>query len=458
MRQKIFRHGSFLVVISVLLTFVSASIVMYQKFGSFMKQGVKDEAAYLRAGIIAEGEAFLTDEIGDATESRVTLANRDGTVVYDSDADVSVLTNHSDRPEFHQALSEGVGEATRFSETLSEQTYYYAVRLPDGYVLRVARTTESVFRTLMSSFALLGILIIGILLLDFFMVQKNTRDLIQPINQLNLEDPLKNVCYEELRPLLMRVDEQNRQIARQLDELKQAESIRREFSANVSHELKTPLMSISGYAELMMNQMVPPEKIPEFSGRIYHEASRLTNLVQDVIQISRLDEQSLDQTFEEVNLYDIAQDSVEHLREAARKKRLHMQLYGESVLLRGNRQVLYEMFYNLADNAVRYTPEGGKVMITLGKKNGNAFYRVRDNGIGIAKEEQKRVFERFYRVDKSHSRETGGTGLGLSIVKHGAILHNARILLDSEPGKGTCVEICFPSENSRKDPAVRPAD
>ena len=449
MRQKIFRHGSFLVVISVLLTFVSASIVMYQKFGSFMKQGVRDEAAYLCAGIITDGEEFLTDEIGNATESRVTLAQKDGTVIYDSNANISQLANHSDRPEFHQALSEGVGEVTRFSETLSEQTYYYAVRLPDGNVLRVARTTESVFRTLLSSFALLGILIIGILFLDFFMVQKNTRDLIEPINQLDLEEPLKNVCYEELRPLLVRVDDQNRQIARQLDELKKAESIRREFSANVSHELKTPLMSISGYAELMMNQMVPSEKIPEFSGRIYHEACRLGNLVEDVIQISRLDEQNLDQTFERVDIYELARDIVDHLRESARKKELHMQLYGESVLLQGNRQILYEMFYNLADNAVRYTPQGGKVMITLGKKNEKVFYRVRDNGIGIAREEQKRVFERFYRVDKSHSRETGGTGLGLSIVKHGAILHKAEIILDSEPGRGTCIEILFPGENEK---------
>ena len=258
-----------------------------------------------------------------------------------------------------------------------------------------------------------------------------------------MEEPLKDVAYEELRPLLGRVDQQNKQIAKQMEELKEAEAVRREFSANVSHELKTPLMSISGYAELMMNGMVPDEKVPEFSGRIYHEASRLSNLVADIIQLSRLDEKSSDLPFEPVDLYELAEDIVLHLDSAASKKNINVSLEGNAVTVQGVRHVIYEMLYNIADNAIRYTDQNGTVNIFTGTVNGHAFYRVEDNGIGIPENEQKRIFERFYRVDKSHSRATGGTGLGLSIVKHGAILHNAEIKLESEPGKGTKMELVF---------------
>ena len=279
--------------------------------------------------------------------------------------------------------------------------------------------------------------------MTFILVRKQTKDLIEPINTLNLEEPLKDVAYEELRPLLGRVDQQNKQIAKQMEELKEAEAVRREFSANVSHELKTPLMSISGYAELMMNGMVPDEKVPEFSGRIYHEASRLSALVADIIQLSRLDEKNSDLPFEPVNLYELAEDIVLHLDSAASKKNINVSLEGNAVTVQGVRHVIYEMLYNIADNAIRYTDQNGTVNIFTGTVNGHAFYRVEDNGIGIPENEQKRIFERFYRVDKSHSRATGGTGLGLSIVKHGAILHNAEIKLESEPGKGTKMELVF---------------
>ena len=255
--------------------------------------------------------------------------------------------------------------------------------------------------------------------------------------------PLKDVRYEELRPLLVRVDQQNKQIASQLEELKEAEAMRREFSANVSHELKTPLMSISGYAELMMNGMVGEDKVPEFSGRIYHEASRLSSLVSDIIQLSRLDEKNSDMPFEAVDIYELAEDIVYHLQPSAEKKQIGLVLEGEHVAVRGIRQVLYEMFYNIADNAIRYTDAGGTVRVFAGQEGHHPCYFVEDNGIGIPKNEQRRIFERFYRVDKSHSRQTGGTGLGLSIVKHGAALHKAKINLDSEPGKGTKMELMF---------------
>lgn len=443
MRQRLLNHGSFLVILSVLLTFLAASMVMYDKFSVSMKQSVRDEVEYIRAGIDAAGIEYLQNNVKEINTTRITVTDPQGNVLYESDGQAEEMENHGERPELVKARKDGYGEVVRFSETLSEQTFYCAMKLENGNILRVARTTDSVFKTLFSSFTLLGLIMLGILILEVILVQKQTRDLITPINELDLENPLKEVKYEELRPLLCRVDQQNRQIISQMEALKEAEAMRREFSANVSHELKTPLMSISGYAELMMNGMVGPDKVPEFSGRIYHEASRLSSLVADIIQLSRLDEKNSDMPFEAVDVYELAEDIVMHLQPSADKKKIRLILEGEHSAVRGVRQVLYEMFYNIADNAIRYTDPGGTVRIFAGKKEKHPCYFVEDNGIGIPKSEQKRIFERFYRVDKSHSRQTGGTGLGLSIVKHGAALHNAKLNLESEPGKGTKMELVF---------------
>lgn len=432
-----------LVILSVILTFIAASIVMYSKFNTYIKESVRNEAEYVRAAMEELGEDYINVSFENLADSRITIMDADGNVLFDTMASADSMENHKDRPEVVKALSDGYGENVRFSETLSEQTFYYALQLENGDILRVARTTDSVFFTLLSSFTLLGVLVVFIFLLEFFLVQRQTKELIKPINELDLEHPLRNVCYEELRPLLVRLDQQNKQIVRQVEELKEAEAMRKEFSANVSHELKTPLMSISGYAELMMNGMVQPENIPDFSGRIYHEASRLSSLVSDIIQLSRLDEKSSDMPFEAVEVYELTEDIVMHLQAAADKKNISLEFQGHTAAVRGVRQVLYEMFYNLADNAIRYTEEGGTVIVSVKKKEGKVFYSVTDTGIGIPKNEQKRIFERFYRVDKSHSRQTGGTGLGLSIVKHGAALHNAKIHLESEPGKGTKIELIF---------------
>lgn len=443
MRQRLLNHGSFLVILSVMLTFLAASVVMYDKFGVSMRQSVRDEVEYIRAGIDAAGLDYLEKNVKEINATRITVTDPHGKVLYESEKAADKMENHGERPELIQAKKTGYGEVVRFSETLSEQTFYCAVELENGNILRVARKMDSVFKTLFSSFTLLGFITLGILILEFFLVQKQTKDLIKPINELDLEHPLKEVKYEELRPLLGRVDQQNKQIVQQMQELKEAEAMRREFSANVSHELKTPLMSISGYAELMMNGMVGADKVPEFSGRIYHEASRLSSLVSDIIQLSRLDEKNSDMPFEAVDIYELAEDIVLHLKIVAEKRGIELLLEGEHVVVRGVRQVLYEMFYNITDNAIRYTDEGGKVLVFAGQNGKHPCYYVEDNGIGIPKNEQKRIFERFYRVDKSHSRQTGGTGLGLSIVKHGAILHKAKINLESEPGKGTKMELMF---------------
>ena len=293
MKKKIFSHTSLLIILSVILTFLAAGTVMYNRYDIYMKQGVRDEAAYIKTGLEEEGDVFLSDRIGDATSSRITLLGKDGQVLFDSIENPEEMENHSNRPEFIEAEKQGSGEMVRYSDTLSKQTFYYAVKLTDDQVLRVARTTDSLLVTMLTSFLLLGGLVCVILVIELFLVQKQTRKLIEPINRINLEHPLEHVCYEELRPLLFRLDQQNRQIQKQLEDLKNAESVRKEFTANVSHELKTPLMSISGYAELMMNGMVPQDKMQDFSGRIYHESERLSNLVADIIQLSRLDENCL---------------------------------------------------------------------------------------------------------------------------------------------------------------------
>ena len=442
MKQRILNHVGIMVVLSVILTFIAASAVMYGKYNHYMKQDVRNEAEYIRYAVENTGKEYLNKTTGDLTTSRITLAKPDGTILYDSEKDASDLENHKDRPEIIEAKKEGTGEVVRFSQTLSKQTFYYAVKLNGGNILRVAKTTDSVLSTMLSSFTLLGLLLIAILALAFFVVEKQTRRLIAPINELDLEHPLEHVAYEELRPLLNRVDEQNVQIAKQVEELKQAEMVRREFSANVSHELKTPLMSISGYAEIMRDGLVQPQDVPEFAGRIYDEASRLTSLVQDIIEISKLDE-SKNMPFEDVDLYEMTQDICQTLMLPAKKKRVTVLMEGKSVSIQGVRHVLYEMLYNLVDNAIKYNKEGGYVKVLLAREKDGVRWSVEDNGIGIAKEEQERIFERFYRVDKSHSRKTGGTGLGLSIVKHGAALHHAKIVLNSEPGKGTKIVLRF---------------
>ncbi|HIQ97982.1 MAG TPA: hypothetical protein IAB26_15640 [Candidatus Limivivens merdigallinarum] len=292
---------------------------------------------------------------------------------------------------------------------------------------------------------ILGVLAV-VLVLSVFFVNLQVKRLIEPINELNLEEPLKKVEYEELRPLLMRVDEQNRQIRNQMKELEDTGKLRREFSANVSHELKTPLMSISGYAEIMKNGMVRPEDMTEFAGRIYHEASRLTTLVEDIIELSRLDENESEMPFETVDISELTADAMQNLESYAKTKHISMSFNGEEeICIHGVHHLLYEMFFNLTDNAIKYNEDGGWVHVSIRRTPEGAEWTVSDNGIGIAKEDQERIFERFYRVDKSHSRETGGTGLGLSIVKHGAILHHADIELKSSVGNGTRISIRFPN-------------
>ena len=375
--------------------------------------------------------------------TRLTLVGQDGTVLYDSVQDDTTLENHKNRKEIKGAMENGTGEAVRTSDTLGQKTFYYAIRLQDGTVLRASQTIDNVLPTIRKLLPY----IIGIFLLmvagAYLLAKWQTKRLIDPINHLDLEHPLENDVYEELTPLLQGIDVQNR-------EKEKAAEMRKEFSANVSHELKTPLTSISGYAEIMKNGLVRPEDMKGFSERIYNEASRLITLVEDIIKISKLDEKSIELEKQEVDLYLLVREICTRLAPQAEKKSVRFEVSGEHVSYNGIRQILDEMIYNLCENAVKYNVKGGKVSVWTGNTLEGPKVIVEDTGIGIPEEEKERVFERFYRVDKSHSRENGGTGLGLSIVKHGALLHDAKIQISSNLGKGTKIELIFGGD-SRKE-------
>ena len=441
MKKKILHHTSIMIIFAVLVTFLAASVVTYNKLNTYMQRGVREEAQYICLAMDEYGDSFLTKKLQTVSSSRVTLIRKDGTVLYDSEASPKKLANHSDRPEFIQAEKNGKSESIRYSETFAKKTFYYAVKLDDGNVLRVGKTVDSIYSTWISSLAVLGLLMLLVLILEFVFAQRQTRELIRPVNDLDLEHPLNNVCYEELRPLLVRVDEQNRQIRQQVKELKEAEEIRKEFSANVSHELKTPLTSISGFAEIIQGGFVKEEDIPKFAGRIYKESQRLLQLVEDVIQISQLDEEKTPYVWEPVDVYQVCKSAFDSLKEKAYKMNVHLYICGESMKMEAIRTLLEEAVYNVCDNAIKYNRNDGSVSIFLEQTAQEVQIVVKDTGIGIPREDQDRVFERFYRVDKSHSKEIGGTGLGLSIVKHAVSTLDGSVGLRSEVGSGT--EICM---------------
>ena len=451
MNRKIIRNTLVIVAAAGILTFLSVTFLMYTHSVDLLKLGTENEAETLKAAIDAEGTDFLETETLFQDSRRITIVNREGEVLYDSVADASSMDNHKARPEITQALYQSTGASLRDSDTLDKKVYYYAVTLDDGNILRVSSSMDSIYQMIFSMAPFMALLIAAIIGISVVIIYIETERMVRPINEINLDKPLEEPTYEEFMPLLTRMDHQNERIRMQLEELKQAEGMRREFSANVSHELKTPLMAISGYAEIISRNMVKKEDIPEFAGRIYKEATRMTTLIEDIIKLSRLDEQSDMMPFEPVDLNRVTKEVVDSLQAVARQRKITMTIDGDVPEINGVRQVIYEMIYNLCDNAVKYNRDGGSVHILMepSPKEGYAVrWSVWDTGIGVPEEEQERIFERFYRVDKSHSRETGGTGLGLAIVKHGANLHRALVTIDSKPGEGTCIMVEFPNETN----------
>ena len=547
MTKKIFKSTMFVCALVLAVGLAAVMGILYSNFDGQMRKELSKEAAYLAYGVEQQGLNYLNN-IKDKS-ARITYIDQDGTVLFDNEADVSEMKNHSDRTEFQKAEKYGAGESSRYSDTLSEKTIYYALRLKDGTVLRVSGTQDSVLALVENLiFPLCGLLCL-MLILSGIMASAISKRIVKPINELDLESPEENRIYEELSPLLSKIHRQNREIQNQLELAKQQqeefalitenmreglividkytmilsanssawnlfhmdrvcqgesvycldreeefrhaieqvlsgehtelvlklngsdiqlianpvirdkktegavvllvnvteklerESLRREFSANVSHELKTPLTSISGFAEIMQGGLVKCEDIPQFAGRIYKESQRLLQLVEDVIQISQLDEEKTSYVWEPVDVYQVCKNAFESLKEKAKRLNVHLYICGERMKMEAVRTLLEEAIYNVCDNAIKYNRNDGSVSVFLTQTAQEIQIVVKDTGVGIPKEDQDRVFERFYRVDKSHSKEIGGTGLGLSIVKHAVGALKGSVILRSEEGNGT--EICM---------------
>ena len=549
MTRRIFR-STLLVGVVVLLAALTLVVgVLYSYFGRVQESQLRDELSLAAVGVTQSGEDYLRQLESD--QYRITWVAADGAVLYDTQADASAMENHAQRQEVRQALAYGEGESSRYSSTLLQKTVYYAKLLPDGTVLRLSSVRVTAGVLMLNMLQPLLLLVIAVLILSGVLAGRLAKRITEPLNRLDLENPLENDTYEELAPLLRRMEHQRRQIDRQMDELKRraeefqqitgsmneglvlldengrilsinpaaqrllgtdnacvgqdiltvdrdvslsdslrtaaqeghsefrgrrggreyqfdisriqtegrtagtvllvfdvterafAEQNRREFTANVSHELKTPLQGIIGSAELLENGMVKQEDVPRFVGHIRSEAQRLVTLIGDIIRLSQLDEGEPMPT-ETVDLLEVTREAAENLQTAAAARDVTVTVGGQPAELEGVRRLLYEIVYNLCDNAIKYNVTGGRVDLSVSCTGGTAAVMVRDAGIGIPADQQDRVFERFYRVDKSHSKASGGTGLGLSIVKHAVQYHHGVIELKSELGKGTEIRVTFP--------------
>lgn len=436
MRSQIQRSMNLVLFITLLLSFGLLTAMVYNQTLESMQAEVEQETIYIRTAINLSEDSYLKALELEPNNSRITIVDTDGEVLYDSNEPYQEMENHKERKEIKEVLEGGVGSDVRTSYTLGKQTYYYAVRLNNGEILRVSKTMDTVWFTFLNALPFMLAIAAIVLAIAWVLGRWQTSRLIQPINELNLDNPLENDIYKELTPLLESMEVQNQ-------EKEKVAQMRKEFSANVSHELKTPLTSISGYAEIMKSGLVRPEDMKGFSERIYNEACRLIILIEDIIKLSKLDEENIQLQKEPVELFMMTREICSRLSHQAEQKNVQVEVTGEPVLYQGVKSILDEMIYNICENAIKYNTDGGKVIIWAGNTLKGPKIIIRDTGIGIPKEDQERIFERFYRVDKSHSKETGGTGLGLSIVKHGALMHHAQISVESTLGEGTKIEILF---------------
>lgn len=438
MKKKI--NFQFLMVSSFAV--VTAAVISMALFYNIFKNQVYDDLkddthiiqALLQKTQNSEENRILLERDG----LRITLIREDGSVEYDSSADQQNMENHKDRPEIKAAGKFGEGTAVRRSATSSVHTFYYAKRLENGGILRVGKDSENIFQILKHTAALIAVLSLFSVLLCGILSRYLTKRLLSPIEKLasDLDGGSQEPVYEEILPLIQTIRRQHVDI---LDHAR----MRQEFTANVSHELKTPLTAISGYAELIENGMAGAQDAKRFAGEIHRCSDRLLTLINDILRLSELDagEQGFD--FEQMDLYKAAEHCLDMMDMQASKQEITLELIGESQMIFANRELMDELLYNLCSNGIRYNNRGGRVTVTVALENGRTFLSVRDTGIGISREHQERIFERFYRVDKGRSRQNGGTGLGLAIVKHIVAQHKAEILLESEPGAGTEVKVLF---------------
>ena len=442
MEEKISYRLFLMGFLGLIFTAALCIFVFHKAFTAQAWTGLERQADLVSVGYGLTGDpqqlsAFVSGDL------RITLISDDGNVIFESATD-QPMENHLSRPEILQAMQSGVGKDIRDSQTMGYETYYYALLLPGGEILRVAQDAETMWSIYDSSIPAIVLSCVALMLAAAVLSSLLTKALVQPV--LNMTEDLDhiqdNVPYRELVPFAESIHSDR--ILRENNE-----KMRQEFTANVSHELKTPLTSISGYAELIETGIAKPADIPDFARKIHGEATRMIQLVNDILQLSHLDnvsETGSEPVMETVDLLEVAKDCVERQKLNARHAYITLTYMGESALVEGNRQLLDELGQNLCDNAIRYNRPGGKVqLVTTCSRDGHCSLTVADNGIGIPREAQASVFERFYRVDKSRSKATGGTGLGLAIVKHIARIHNARIKLESQVDKGTTITVTFPT-------------
>ena len=434
---RLFLMGFF----GLLFTAALCIFVFHKAFTAQAWTGLEREAELVSAGYdLVQDPQQLTSFVSN--DLRITLISQDGSVLFESATD-QPMENHLSRPEIRQAMASGIGRDIRDSQTMGYETYYYAVLLPNGEILRTAQDAETVWSIYDSSIPAIVLSCVALMLAAAVLATLLTRALVQPVLSMteDLDHIQDNVPYKELIPFAESIHSDR--ILRENNE-----KMRQEFTANVSHELKTPLTSISGYAELIETGIAKPEDVPDFGRKIHSEATRMIQLVNDILQLSKLDtvsETGDAPVMETVDLLEVVKECVERQKLNARRAYISLTYLGESAPVLGSRALLDELCQNLCDNAIRYNRPGGHVELRCGVGgDGCPYFEVEDNGIGIPQDSQTRVFERFYRVDKSRSKATGGTGLGLAIVKHIALLHDAKIDLQSQVGTGTTIRVTFP--------------
>lgn len=447
-------HSVLAYALAILLCFACVfSVFFYLAYEGVEEQNIEFAARSAADNLNGESreEIIVTLDHQLSSTMRYTLVDEAGQVVFDSDGNVT--ENHANRPEIAEAREKGASAVTRYSSTLGRDTIYAAVLLPSGDVLRIAEERASFFAVFESTAPALTVALIVAVLLSLALSRTLSRRVVAPLNKIDVTHPLKNETYEEMQPLLSRIESQQQQLKDQNSELARAENMRREFSANVSHELKTPLQVISGYAELISHGGVPDQDAKNFAEVILVESENMTALIDDVLTLSRIDDPVMESAGkEEVELLNLAHEVATRLKPVADKRSIRIRCLGSTVVVAGNRGLLDQLISNLLSNAVKYSDLGSDVTVSVGKNLAvpdndaisEAYVKIKDNGCGIPLDAQAKIFERFYRVDKSRSKESGGTGLGLAIAKHAAEFHNASISVYSIPEQGSTFTVRFP--------------
>ncbi len=456
MSNKIFNSIWTAAVTVFLASLVFIMGISYHYFTSVQKNQLRNETELAAQGAALSGQIYFDDL--HAQGYRITWIGADGSVLYDNEANSEKMENHLEREEVKEALETGYGEADRYSDTLTDKQLYSAKRLSDGSVLRLSIVQAAVWTLVLGFAQPICIVVLIALIMTFILASRLAKKIVQPINEIDINHPetyYGKESYKEIEPLLQHISAQNEQLKRDQEQIEKAALIRQDFTANVSHELKTPLHAISGYAELLENGLVKEEDIRPFAGKIRRESLRMTNLVEDIIDLTKLDSGGVDMTWEDCDLYRIAENAVDSLDAVAYASGISVTLHGTSAPLKAVPQLLYSIAYNLCDNAIKYNHQGGTVELSVDQTERYTVLSVKDSGIGIPEECRERVFERFYRVDRSHSKEVGGTGLGLSIVKHAVMIHNGHIDVDSEPGKGSTFTVSLPTGSGQVIPVFQ---